>query len=145
MHALRTSMLYVVHFTHEICFCIVGAEVYFSLNGEEYRSNNSDIDITRIGNSDLDFNYTPLICITNKRPCCKDNKTGEWYFPDGSVVPIRGKESDRATDFYRNRGDDGMVNLNRVSEDVLSPTGTFCCVVLVDSGENATLCANIGE
>ena len=33
------------------------------------------------------------------------------------------------TTFYRNRGDDGTVNLNRLNTNVITPTGLFCCEV----------------
>ena len=47
--------------------------------------------------------------------------------------------------FYRNRGDNGTVNLNRVDTGVMSPIGLFCCEV--PDGNNVTqrLCADIGE
>ena len=49
-----------------------------------------------------------------------------------------------ATIFYRNREDDGTVNLIRVNNDVMMPTGKFCCVVPDGTSTNVTVCANIG-
>ena len=71
------------------------------------------------------------------------NRAGQWLFPDGSFVPVVGT----ATTFYRNRGpgDDGTVNLNRLNDDVMMPTGQFCCVVPDATGAVQTLCVNIGE
>ena len=46
--------------------------------------------------------------------------------------------------FYRNRGDDGTVNLNRLS-GIVMPTGLFCCVVPDSIGITNRVCANIGK
>ena len=113
--------------------------VYLSLKGVVY-ANNSVISITEIEQTNTSAN-NGLQCITDRMPCCRDaHKAGEWFFPSGSVVPIGGV----ATTFYRNRGDDGTVNLNRVNNDVMMPTGRFCCVVPDATGADQTLCVNIG-
>ena len=118
-----------------------------SLNGRVY-PNNSFILITEIGTS---LNPPPnsnngLQCVTNRRPCCSSRPTraGEWYFPgDGGVVPRIGSGDTMATDFYRNRGDNGTVNLNRLN-DVVMPTGQFCCEIPDATDTNVTVCAEIG-
>ena len=77
-------------------------------------------------------------------PCCRSvpNTAGEWFFPNGTMVPIKLT----ATTFYRNRGrDDGTVNLNRLSTNVMSPTGLFCCVVPDATGINQTVCISLGK
>ena len=81
-----------------------------------------------------------LQCITNKMPCCKMAKIGHWYFPNGEEVTIQGNAPPF---FYRNRGNDGTVNLNRVHESVITPTGQFCCVVPDNNDINQKLCVNI--
>ena len=87
-----------------------------------------------------------LQCITDKPDCCRVGRIGEWYFPDRTRVPILGYASNRATTFFRNRGDnDNSVNLNRVSSDVMSPTGQFCCMVPDSTNTDQTVCANISE
>ena len=76
-------------------------------------------------------------------PCCRfhPNRAGEWFYPNGTVV----EHQAYGTVIYRNRGyDDGTVNLNRAN-DVMSPTGLFCCVVPDATGTNQTVCANIGK
>ena len=113
-------------------------------------TNNSVILITEIeqtlttnGVTDAAAN-NGLQCITDRRPCCaaQPNRQGEWFFPDdGGMVP----KQDGATTFFRNRGDDGTVNLNRVNSDVMMPTGRFCCVVPDAMDVDQTLCANIGK
>ena len=97
--------------------------------------NNSVIPITNIG-------QTALQCVTDKRPCCKNSAVGQWYFPNGTTVPIQGV----ATTFYRARGDDGTVNLNRqVNSNIVSPSGLFCCVVPDAVGVDEIVCANVAE
>ena len=117
--------------------------VYLSLRGTVY-ANNSVIPITEIGETDLyTSSNTGLQCITDRSPCCGTlpNRFGQWYFPNGATVPAQGG----ATTFYRNRGDDGTVNLNRLNNGVTMPTGLFCCVVPDATGVDQTVCANIGE
>ena len=106
-------------------------------------TNNSVVLITEIEQTNATSN-NGLQCITDRRPCCAtpSNRHGEWFFHDnGGVVPTQGG----ATTFYRNRGDDGTVNLNRLNSDVMMPTGRFCCVVPDATGVDRTICANIGE
>ena len=45
--------------------------------------------------------------------------------------------------FHRNRDNDGNVNLFRVSDDITSPTGRFCCEIEDATHTNHTLCVNI--
>ena len=108
--------------------------------------NNSVILITEIEETNATSN-NGLQCITDRMPCCAAGgaRAGEWFFPDGSLVPVIGRGQHRATTFYRSRGDDGTVNLNRLNSDVMMPTGRFCCVVPDDSSTDVTVCANIGE
>ena len=47
--------------------------------------------------------------------------------------------------FYRNRGDDGTVNLNQVDDSVMMPTGQFCCIIPDATEVYQTVCASIGE
>ena len=87
-----------------------------------------------------------LQCVTDRPNCCRAGRIGEWYFPNKTRVPILGHGNYRATTFFRNRGDgDGTVNLNRVSNDVMSPIGQFCCIVPDSTSTTQTICANISE
>ena len=76
-------------------------------------------------------------------PCCETepNNSGEWYFPHETTVPIQ----DRAVSFYRNRGGDGTVNLNRVASDVILPNGLFCCVIPDATDTLQRVCATISK
>ena len=116
------------------------AGIYLSLKGMVY-ANNSAIQITEIGETNTISN-TGLQCITDRMPCCAaaGARAGEWNFPNGTTVPTQGV----ATTFYRTRGDDGTVNLNRLNTNVMMPTGLFCCEVPDTSGDTQPLCANIG-
>ena len=107
--------------------------------------------ITEIGETDT--SVTPpansnngLQCVTDRTPCCRlhGGLQGEWFFPDGAFVPSLAQGI--ATTFYRNRGrDDGTVNLNRLNNDVMMPTGRYCCVVPDATGVNQMACAIISE
>ena len=106
-----------------------------------FLANNSAVFIFDIG----DASNNRLQCITDKKPCCSAMATrvGEWYFPgNGGMVPPIGSNP---TTFYRSGGDDGTVNLNRVSNDVMMPTGQYCCVVPDATNINRTACAIICE
>jgi hypothetical protein len=61
------------------------------------------------------------------------------YTPDRAIVSTQST----AVSLYRTRGDDGTVNLNRLS-GVMMPTGLFCCEVPDAAGDTQSLCANIG-
>ena len=114
--------------------------VYLALRGIHI-TNNSNINIRNIGQTSDDPNGA-LLCITDKIPCCLSQNPGlgEWYLPNEDLV--QGTTS--STAFYRSRGDNGEVSLNRPS-GVESPTGEFCCEVPDYVDTNQTLCVNIGE
>lgn len=109
--------------------------VYLSLNGTAI-ANSTNILITDIGEDD-----NALLCVTNLGSCCNSvgNRTGEWSFPNGSVVPIK-IQSDG---IYRNRGPH-VVRLNR-RNGILSPIGLYCCQVSDATLHNKTVCANISK
>ena len=120
--------------------CVNSSDVYLALRGI-FIANNSQVNIRNIGQS-YDNPTSALQCITDRTPCClsQNPRHGEWYQPSGALV--QGTTSN--TTFYRNRGDNGEVFLNRPS-DVMSPTGQFCCEVPDATDTNQTLCVSIGE
>ena len=76
----------------------------------------------------LDAEGGILQCFTNKSGCCSvvPNRTGEWIYPNGSMVQIYGYNRN----FYRTRGaDPGVVNLVWTKNSIL-PTGLLCCKIL---------------
>ena len=80
-----------------------------------------------------------LECHTDDITCCRgiDNPPngtgrGEWYYPNGTVVPRPGG----GTGFYRTR-DHMVIRLNRIG-DILSPTGMYRCVIPGAAGVTIT-------
>jgi hypothetical protein len=128
--------------THTHIHTYICTGVYLLLRGTVY-ANNSVIPITAIGETNYPSN-TGLQCITDRIPCCATppNRFGQFFFPDGTVVP---SIPQGATSFYRNRGDDGTVNLNRLNSNVFMPTGLFCCVVPDDLNVMQRVCATVSE
>ena len=118
--------------------------VYLRQNGI-FLANNSAILISDIGRA----SNNRLQCVTDRTPCCTSQfqpyipAIGNWFFPDdgGWVPSLSGGDAT----FGRNRGSDGTVNLLRVSNDVMMPTGQYCCVVPDASGVDQWACVNVGE
>ena len=100
--------------------------------GTTLLTNNSVVDITDIG--DGKSGGSRLICTTTFRPCCKDGQQGEWYYPDGAMVP--GSSADE--DFHRSRSNNGEVRLNR-RNNAMTPTGIFHCELPGPNGVTQTL------
>ena len=117
--------------------------VFFSLKDVIY-ANNSVIPITEIGETNTTSN-TGLQCITDRKPCCAavEGRAGQWLFPNGTNVPVLGTGAGMATAFYRNRGNDGTVNLNRISTSIVMPYGKFCCTVPDNDDSTPRLCIDI--
>ena len=124
--------------------------VTLTLNGVNI-TNNSNVLVTDI--SEGGFGVTGiddggLLCITDKSDCCRasDNPNaggqGEWYFPNGNLVPILGTQYGESDIFYRNR-DTRLVRLNRVGNP--PGRGLFRCEVPNAEGITVTLYVNIGE
>ena len=119
---------------------IIYTGAYLSQNGR-FIEPNSSIPITDIGTS----SPQQLVCTSDRKPCCRDQpQYGEWKFPDGSQV-IHISERPVPTAFHRNRDNDGNVYLYRVSSDIMSPTGRFCCEIEDATHMNQTICVNLGE
>ena len=76
-------------------------------------------------------------CRTNHAECCKTSRSGGFFYPNGTMVPIK-----RAGQgFYRDRGEK-EVRLNRIEGTVL-PTGKFHCEIPDESGEMQNLCITL--
>ena len=113
--------------------------------GDTVHANNSIIFATRIGQSrTYEYSNGPLQCVTDQTSCCGfPNRRGEWFFPDGMRIWPMGFYHFPL--FYRSRGDNGTVYLNRVDVDATFPTGLFCCVVPDITHTSRNLCASIGK
>ena len=85
---------------------------------------------------------TSLQCITDKSPCCRtvSFRHGQWYRPNGAELFLGTFGS-----IYRDRADDGSVNLNRRDDAVVPPVGLYCCKIPDALESEHTLCANIGK
>ena len=103
-------------------------------------ANNSVIDLELVGEGFKGAQITDggaLECHTDDTTCCRgiDNPPngtgrGEWYYPDGTVVPLPGSR----TGVYRTRGH-MVIRLNRVG--LTMPAGVYHCEV--PSLEGATI------
>ena len=108
--------------------------VDFSLNGITY-PNGSTVLRGDIGEGD-----NALLCTTDREDCCNNflYRAGQFYFPDGSQVPVQG---DASSGYYRNRGIQ-LIRLNRQSNGIL--TGQFRCEIPSSIDVNTVLYINIG-
>ena len=94
-----------------------------SLKGAAIASDGY-VDTNDIGEDD-----NALHCHTNKYDCCAHpySRAGEWFYPNGSQVPILGYVYHSGHDsYYRNRGH-RVVRLNRFNYP--SEKGRFRCEV----------------
>ena len=114
-----------------LCICSVSG---LSLNGQPI-ANNSNVVLQNIGEGDAGA----LLCTTDRIACCADrpNRTGEWFYPDGMMVPTDGV----GDPYYRNRGD-MLIRLNRRSKQGLleTYTGVYCCEIPDQNNVEQTLC-----
>ena len=124
-------------------------DVRFSLRGTTYQ-NNSLVTLEDIGEGD-----DALLCETDQLACCRPPYTGamggvrgNWYFPNGTIVPIETVNSttNDQWDFYSTRGDSVLsLHRKRNGED-----GVYRCVIPDASNVTQTLyvgvyTTNIGE
>ena len=82
-----------------------------------------------------------LQCTTNRAGCCRTVRAGQFYFPNGTLVPILGFDPTIRT-YYRNR-DSGFIRLNRINNGM--ETGQFHCEIPDASGTIVNLFINISE
>ncbi|XP_064385046.1 sushi, von Willebrand factor type A, EGF and pentraxin domain-containing protein 1-like isoform X2 [Halichondria panicea] len=106
----------------------------FMLRGETF-ANTSSISLEDIGETD-----EALIFQTEIKDCCRVQKIGQCYYPNGVEVGTKAARNE----MYRNR-DSQMVRLNKV--DVFTGQaaipGLYCCTVPNNDGILHRICANI--
>ncbi len=73
-----------------------------------------------------------LVCHTDFTGCCEGN-TGDWYYPNGSVVMEDGA-------LYVSRGQMSVSLM--MSGTATAPGGLYCCVVPTSGGIH-TACINM--
>ena len=109
-------------------------------------ANNSVIDINLVGNGYQEpiTDSGALECHTDDITCCRGlhnpNGTGrgEWYYPDGTVVPPPSGDDG----LYRTR-DHMVIRLNRGV--FIPPTGIYRCVIPGAGGIILTRYIQLGE
>lgn len=124
-----------INFLHEI-----PSGAYLSHNNKFINSDTNIILISDIGTS-----TTPdgLTCTSNRKPCCHKD-IGGWHFPNGSQVhEIADRLLPGTTSNFHQRKTEGNISLYRVNDDVITPTGQFCCKVTDDTDTNRTLCVQV--
>ena len=97
--------------------------MYLSLSSTNYLSGLSEISLSSVGEG------SGLICHTDLAGCCEGN-TGDWYYPNGSVVMEDGA-------LYVSRGQMSVSLM--MSGTATAPGGVYCCVVPT-SGGTSTAC-----
>ena len=100
--------------------------VYLSLSSTNYLSGLSEIPLSSVGEG------SGLICHTDLAGCCEGN-TGDWYYPNGSVVMEDGA-------LYVSRGQMSVSLM--MSGTATAPSGVYCCVVPTSVGMSKA-CFNI--
>lgn len=91
--------------------------LYFTL-GDQIYLNGSTVSLDDIAEGD-----NALLCHTHSSDCCRTNLAGEFYYPDGGLVPVRAA----GESMYRNRGD-GFIRLN-YNGGALTLLGRYRCVI----------------
>ena len=121
---------------HILCPTVPSTGLYFTLNGVVYLPSDTVL-ITDIGiGIGVWVNPDPgssLVCNTSNvnTHCCRGRNNpnggslGEWYFPNGTIVPRFGDSM--MSDFTRT-GWTHQVRLNR-KNNAMTPLGTYTCVV----------------
>lgn len=125
----------VLHQAGETSRCLDKEEcVFFELNGKKFL-NGSDVSLGSIGEGD-----GALIFRTEFSACCRTQRLGECYAPDGEPVKIR----NQSTRIYRNRGELFLrLNHRLVASDPHVALGLYCCEVPTAVGVTRRVCANI--
>ena len=104
--------------------CTTG--VLLVLGGHLYR--NSSIVFVEDFSYDINdaqtdiFNSSSLLCVTDKTSCCESNTSGNWYYPNGSVIL-----SNSTNGLFTSRGNDQTVKLNYRGRDFVP--GIYRCEI----------------
>lgn len=110
------------------------------------------VNIAEIGtapSTDPDSPGGSLVCVTSlvNTECCRTSdggNVGEWFFPDGSMVPRGSSPGDSA---FTRTGSYQQVRLNRRFSNATEPNGTYECRVPFDIGSEryATITLTVGK
>ena len=106
------------------------------LKGERHE-NNSVIPLEELGHDN-----DALLAITGNQGCCRDRRIGEFFYPDGSLVPI----NNAGQALYRNRDNQLIrLHLRDQASSVSTPRGKYHCELPDDCGEMVSLYVNLGK
>ena len=109
------------------------SQPHFVLNGKTYQSN-SQVRLQDIGQGNQ-----ALHCRTTSPNCCRNERIGDFYYPNNSTVGIN---ADREA-FYRNRGaSEVLLHRRQASTD---PLGEFRCDILDGCDEKISLYITLGK
>ena len=94
-------------------------------------STVSITDIGTQGSTNPDQAGGTIVCVTTNinTQCCRNSdggNVGEWYFPDGTIVPRGNNPGDSA---FTRTGSTQQVRLNRRFDNAVEPVGEFECRV----------------
>ena len=125
--------------------------VYLSLGSTSITTNNTEILITGIGD-DVGIGRPSLICHTDLVACCRPSETmargiGLWHYPNGARVPGASGSNSASQPFVtlRNVQSIELARREYFTPPPLSPTGSYCCIILTNERVTVTFCANLGE
>ena len=102
--------------------------------------NNSVIQLNEV--FEVSNESQSLVCATENRPCCKNPRSGEWYYPNMTTVP----NLEAGNTFYTHRENDGTVKLylRNYTISVLN-ISQFCCELPNINNLNQKLCVYLGK
>ena len=104
---------------------------------DEILANDTRILIDEIGVNEDDLDTGALTCYTDRPGCCHNSSEGEWYLPDNTPASP-------SKNFIVSRETNRTVQLTRLTVDVTSPLGEYCCLILDASGSQQMACVNVG-
>ena len=87
------------------------------------------VDLTLVGNPDLNPDDHTVQCYTDLSSCCSGSRgphRGDWYFPDTTRLPFPGDG-----DIVEARGDQ-RVYIRR-NNNAMSPSGIYRCDITTDA------------
>ena len=135
----------------QFCPAAPSTGLYFTLNGVVHLPGDTvlitDIGLSTLVGDDRSDPGSSLVCITTNvnTNCCRGKdggNVGEWFFPDGNMVP---RNSDRPDGDFTRSGFTHQVRLNR-RNNAMTPLGTYTCVVPdMNNTMNHTATITLGE
>ena len=88
---------------------------YVSFNGTTL-ANHSYVDLSQVGRPDV-YSGEGVLCITDLTTCCTSSygaHRGDWYFPDGTILPFTATHVDTSVLLHYTRAVKYFVHVLRV-------------------------------